>query len=60
MPTLVGIIHNPILKKFYQRLLTKGNPKMVAIVACMKKLLLMVRAILIKQSPFNPIIQEVA
>jgi hypothetical protein len=33
---------------------------MVAIVACMKKLLLMVRAILIKQSPFNPFIQEVA
>ena len=60
MPTLVGIIHNPILKKFYQRLLTKGNPKMVAIVACMKKLLLMVRAILIKQSPFNPFIQEIA
>lgn len=59
MPTLVGIIHNPILKKFYQRLLTKGKPKMVAIVACMKKLLLMVRAILIKQSPFNPFIQEI-
>ncbi len=58
MPTLVGIVHNPILKKFYQRLLAKGKPKMVALVACMKKLLLMVRAILIKQSPFNPIIQE--
>jgi len=60
MPTLVGIIHNPILKNFYQRLLARGKPKMVALVACMKKLLLIVRAILIKQSPFRPAIQDIA
>lgn len=58
MPTLVGITHNPILKNFYQRLLARGKPKMVALVACMKKLLLIVRAILITQSPFNPTVPE--
>ena len=59
MSTLVGIVPNPILKKFYQRLLAKGKPKKVALIACMRKLLLIVRAILIKQVPFNPAIQGV-
>jgi transposase len=54
MPALVGIVHNPILKTFYQRLLETGKPKKLAIVACMKKLLVISRAILINQKPFNP------
>jgi transposase len=53
MPALVGAHHNPNLKQFYQRLLTAGKPKMVALVACMKKLLLIVRAILITKKPFD-------
>jgi len=58
MPALVGIIHNPILRKYYQRLLAKGKPKMLALVACMRKLLIIVRAILTQQIPFNPTIQS--
>lgn len=54
MPVLVGIVHNPVLKRMYQRLLDNGKPKMVAIVACMRKLLMIVRAILKKKQPFNP------
>lgn len=54
MPTLVGIAHNPVLKRLYQRLIENGKPKMVAIVACMRKLLLIIQAILKKQQPFNP------
>jgi transposase len=53
MPALVGAHHNQILKQFYQRLLNDGKPKMVALVACMKKLLLIVRAILITKKPFS-------
>jgi transposase len=31
--------HNPVLKAFYQRLLAKGKQKKVALVACMRKLI---------------------
>lgn len=54
MPALVAAYHNPILKKFYHRLLERGKSKMVAIVAVMKKLLLMLRAILKRNIPFDP------
>ncbi|MFH1699694.1 MAG: IS110 family transposase [Candidatus Zixiibacteriota bacterium] len=54
MPALVAAYHNPTLKLFYQRLLENGKPKMVAIVAVMKKLLLMIQAILKKKIPYGP------
>jgi transposase len=54
MPTLVAVQFNPILKRFYQRLLEKGKPKKVALIACMRKMLNIIRAILIKRTPFNP------
>lgn len=54
MPALVAAYHNPILKSFYQRLLEKGKPKMLALVAVMKKLLLMIQAILKNKNTFNP------
>jgi len=53
MPALVAAHHNPILKTFYQRLLKKGKPKMLALVAVMKKLLIMMQAILKNKIPFN-------
>jgi transposase len=54
MSALVAAYHNPRLKIFYQRLLQKGKPKMLAITAVMKKLLLMIQAILKNKTPFNP------
>jgi transposase len=54
MPTLVAVQFNPMLKRFYQRLLEKGKPKKVALIACMRKLLNIIRAMLIKRTPFNP------
>lgn len=39
MATLVAIRFNPVIKAFYERLLGRGKVKMVAIVACMRKLL---------------------
>ena len=39
MPTLVAIKHNPKIRAFYLHLLQKGKPKMVALIACMRKLL---------------------
>jgi len=54
MPALVAAYNNPVLKPFYQRLLTNGKPKKLALVAVMRKLLLICRAMLIAQKPFNP------
>lgn len=45
MPTLVAIRHNPVIRSFYQRLLAKGKPPMVAVTAAMRKLLTIVNAL---------------
>jgi len=39
MPTLVAIRHNPVIRRFYQRLLEQGKSKMTAVIAAMRKLL---------------------
>lgn len=39
MAALTATRFNPVIKKFYQRLLAKGKAKKVALVACMRKLL---------------------
>lgn len=39
MPTVVALKHNPVIKRFYQRLLAQGKPKLVALIASMRKLL---------------------
>jgi transposase len=54
MPALVASGHNPVLKPFYQRLVKNGKPKKLALAACMKKLLLISRAVLKTKQPFNP------
>lgn len=45
MAALVGVRFNPVLKAFYDRLLTAGKPKKVALVAVMHKLLGMLHAL---------------
>ncbi len=44
MATLTAIRFNPVLKEFYERLVSKGKPKKVAITACMRKLLVTLNA----------------
>ena len=39
MAALVSTKHNPVMKAFYVRLLSKGKAKKVALVAVMRKLL---------------------
>lgn len=39
MPTLVAIRRNPVIRKFHERLVNGGKPKMLAVVAAMRKLL---------------------
>jgi transposase len=54
MPTLTAIRHNPPLQAFYQRLIGRGRPAKVAITACMRKLLVILNAILRDQTPWQP------
>lgn len=46
MATIVAKQHNPVIRAFYERLLAAGKPKKVAIVACMRKLLTILNAML--------------
>ena len=46
MATLVSTRYNPVISDFYQRLLLKGKAKKVAIIACMRRLLTIMNAIL--------------
>ena len=53
MPTLTAMRFNPILKDFTDRLSEKGKPKMVIVVAAMRKLIHIIYGILKTQTPFN-------
>jgi transposase len=46
MSALVATRYNPVIKAYYQRLLVAGKPKKVALVACMRKLLVVLNAML--------------
>ena len=54
MATLTAVRHNPALKAFYGRLLAAGKPKKLALTAAMRKLLLILNAILKTGSTWRP------
>lgn len=54
LATIVAIRHNPPLRDVYQRLLAVGKPKKVAIVACMRKLLVILNAMKRDGTPWTP------
>jgi len=53
MATLSAIKHNPVIYEFYQRLLAKGKPPMVAITACMRKIVTILNALVRDNSQWN-------
>lgn len=53
MAAIVARRHNPVIREFYERLLQAGKPKKVAIVACMRKLLTILNAMLRDQALWN-------
>lgn len=53
-PAMSAIRHNKVLQKFYARLLANGKPKMVAVVAAMRKLLVISIGVLNNKTAFNP------
>ena len=52
MGALVATRHNPAIRDFYQRLLASGKPKKLALVACMRKLLIILNSMLKNGSPW--------
>lgn len=46
MGALVGVRYNPVLRALYRRLLERGKAKKVALVACMRKLITILNAML--------------
>lgn len=54
MAALVASRFNPVLKTFRDRLVAAGKPKIVAIVATMRKLLTILNAIIRDEKPWQP------
>jgi transposase len=46
--------HNPVLKAFYRRLIAKGKEKKVALVACMRKLIVILNIMVARRQKWNP------
>ncbi len=53
MGALVATRYNPCIKEFYERLVAAGKPKKVALVACMRKLLVILNALLRDRTPWR-------
>jgi len=54
MATLVAVRHNPVLTACSERLRAAGKAKKVALVACMRKLLTILNAMVKRQPPWQP------
>jgi transposase len=53
MATLVATRHNAVIRAFYARLCTAGKAKKVALIACMRKLLTILNAMLKQRTIWN-------
>ena len=54
MPILSALQHNPVLRRFYRRLVADGKQKMIAVVACMRKLLVILNTMIKNKEGWNP------
>jgi transposase len=54
LPALTAIRFNPVLQGFFDRLVAAGKPKMRAVGACMRKLVMLCDGVLKNRKPFDP------
>lgn len=54
MATIPALRFNPVIKALYERLIARGKPAKVAIVACMRKLLVILNAMAKTMTPWQP------
>ena len=53
LDSVPGLPKIPFLQDFYQRLIAKGKTKMTVRCACMRKMLLMLRSMVVHNTPFD-------
>lgn len=53
LATVAAIRANPVIRIFYTRLVARGKPKKVALVAAMHKLLTFLNAVMRDQTPWR-------
>ncbi|RZL33929.1 MAG: IS110 family transposase, partial [Pedobacter sp.] len=54
MATMSATQKNPVIREFYQKLVQSGKPKMVALVASMRKLIVILNSMIKHQTLWNP------
>lgn len=54
MATMSAIQHNAVIRAFHAQLIARGKEKKVALVACMRKLLVILNAMVRDNAPWNP------
>jgi len=59
MAAVVATRWNPVIRAFYQRLLAAGKPKKLALTACVRKLVLIINAMLKNNQPWNQFANQV-
>ena len=60
LPTLVAVRYNPVLKAYYDRLVSRGKCKMVALVAAMRKLICILNTMIKKNQNWQPNFTKIA
>jgi transposase len=53
LAAMSAIRHNPVIRAFYKRLTAAGKNRMVALTACMRKLLVILNAMLKHRTPWS-------
>ena len=54
MAAVSGIRYNPVIKDFYHRLTSSGKKPKVALTACMRKILIILNAMMKNHTPWSP------
>jgi len=54
MAAIAAVRSNPVIKPFYERLIARGKPHKVAMVACMRKMLTILNAMMRSNTPWTP------
>jgi transposase len=54
MPTLAATKHNPVIRTFYQHLLAKGKCRKAALIAAMRKTLIILNTMIKNNQPWTP------
>ena len=60
LDSVPGVPKIPVLQEFHQRLIARGKKKMTARCACMRKMLLMLRSMVVHKTSFNENFQRIS